>query len=85
MRVRAEVAEPGTVLVPGRLLVEIVRSLPRRPVEFGDDPDGVCVTCGEAAFTLATLPLGRVPGAARPAAAGGHGGRRGRSPPRSAR
>ena len=31
VRVRAEVAEPGTFLVPGRLLVEIVRSLPQHP------------------------------------------------------
>src|SRR5579859_4994749 len=35
VRVRADVAEPGTFLVPGRLLVEIVRSLPQHPVEFG--------------------------------------------------
>jgi DNA polymerase-3 subunit beta len=61
VRVRAEVAEPGTVLVPGRLLVEIVRSLPARPVEFGDDPDGVSVTCGDAAFMLTPLPLAEYP------------------------
>ena len=53
--------EPGTVLVPGRLLVEIVRSLPQHPVEFGDDPDGVSVTCGDAAFMLTPLPLGDYP------------------------
>ena len=76
IRVRAEVAEPGTFLVPGRLLVEIVRSLPQHPVEFGDDPDGVSVTCGDAAFTLTPLPLGRVPRAAGAAAARRHGGRR---------
>jgi DNA polymerase-3 subunit beta len=61
MRVRAEVSEPGTFLVPGRLLVEIIRSLPSYPVEFADDPDGVSVTCGEASFALATLPLGEYP------------------------
>jgi DNA polymerase III subunit beta len=61
VRVRAEVAEPGTVLVPGRLLVEIVRSLPQHPVDFADDPDGVSVTCGDAAFTLTPLPLGEYP------------------------
>jgi DNA polymerase III subunit beta len=61
VRVRAEVAEPGTVLVPGRLLVEIVRSLPQHPVDFADDPDGVAVTCGDAAFTLTPLPLGEYP------------------------
>jgi DNA polymerase-3 subunit beta len=61
VRVRAEVTEPGTFLVPGRLLVEIVRSLPQHPVEFGDDPDGVSVTCGDAAFMLTPLPLAEYP------------------------
>jgi DNA polymerase III subunit beta len=61
VRVRADIAEPGTVLVPGRLLGEIVRSLPQHPVEFGDDPDGVCVACGDAAFMLTPLPLADYP------------------------
>ncbi len=61
MRVAADVAEPGAVLVPGRLLVEIIRSLPGLPVDFADDPDGVSMTCGEAAFTLATLPPAEYP------------------------
>jgi DNA polymerase III subunit beta len=63
IRVRAQVAEPGTVLVPGRLLVEIVRSLPPRAVEFGDDrdPDGISVTCGDAAFTVTPLPGAEYP------------------------
>ena len=61
VRVRAGVAEAGTALVPGRLLVEIVRSLPQHPVEFGDDPDGVSVTCGDAAFMLTPLPLAEYP------------------------
>ena len=60
-RVRAEVAEPGTFLVPGRLLVEIVRSLPAHPVEFGDDPDGISVTCGEASFAVRRLPSAEYP------------------------
>jgi DNA polymerase-3 subunit beta len=41
--------------------VEIVRSLPQHPVEFGDDPDGVSVTCGDAAFMLTPLPLADYP------------------------
>jgi DNA polymerase III subunit beta len=61
MRVPVDAAEPGSVLVPGRLLVEITRSLPGLPVEFADDPDGVSMICGEAAFTLATLPTGEYP------------------------
>jgi DNA polymerase-3 subunit beta len=61
VRVRASVVEPGTALVPGRLLVEIVRSLPSHPVEFADDPDGVSMTCGDAAFMLTPLPLAEYP------------------------
>jgi DNA polymerase-3 subunit beta len=61
MRISASVSEPGTVLVPGRLLTEITRSLPGQPVEFGPDPDGVSMICGEAAFTLAVLPVGDYP------------------------
>jgi DNA polymerase-3 subunit beta len=61
VQVDAEVAEPGTVLVPGRLLAEITRSLPSLPVEFADDPDGVSLTCGSASFTLVTLPVEEYP------------------------
>jgi DNA polymerase-3 subunit beta len=61
VEVAAEVAEPGTVLVPGRLLAEITRSLPSLPVEFADDPEGVALTCGSASFTLVTLPLEEYP------------------------
>lgn len=59
--VGAEVSEPGTVLVPGRLLAEITRSLPSLPIEFADDPDGVSLTCGSASFTLVTLPVEEYP------------------------
>ena len=61
VRVEAKVVEPGTALVPGRLLAEITRSLPSLPAEFADDPDGVSLTCGSAAFTLVTLPVDEYP------------------------
>lgn len=61
MRVAAEVSEPGVALVPGRLFAEITRSLPGLPVDFADDPDGLSMTCGEAAFIVATLPSGEYP------------------------
>src|ERR1700684_1581417 len=41
MRVRADVAEPGVFLVPGRLLVEILRRLPAQPVAFGGGRAGL--------------------------------------------
>jgi DNA polymerase III subunit beta len=56
----ADVAEPGTALVPGRLLAEITRSLPGHPVEV-DDADDVRLTCGPAAFSLVTLPIAEYP------------------------
>jgi DNA polymerase-3 subunit beta len=58
--VDAEVTEPGTVLVPGRLLAEITRSLPGHPIEV-DDKDDVTLTCGPASFSLVTLPIGEYP------------------------
>ena len=60
IQIDAEVAEPGTALVPGRLLAEITRSLPGHPVEV-DDADDVTLTCGPASFSLVTLPLGEYP------------------------
>jgi DNA polymerase III subunit beta len=55
--VDAEVLEPGTALVPGRLLAEITRSLPARPAEFSDEGDVVNLTCGRAEFGLVCLPV----------------------------
>jgi len=57
----AEVTEPGTALVPGRLLAEITRSLPSYPVEVDQEKDDVTVTCGPASFTLVTLPVKEYP------------------------
>ncbi|HEV3290148.1 MAG TPA: DNA polymerase III subunit beta [Streptosporangiaceae bacterium] len=60
-QVAAEVAEPGTALVPGRLLAEITRSLPGQPVDFAADGDVVTLTCGSAEFALVSLPLAEYP------------------------
>ena len=48
--------EPGAVLVSGRLLAEIVRSLPDRPVQITTDGTRTIVRCGSATFTLMLLP-----------------------------
>jgi DNA polymerase-3 subunit beta len=55
--VEAEIIEPGTALVPGRLLAEITRSLPARPVEFSDEADVLNLVCGSAEFGLVCLPM----------------------------
>jgi DNA polymerase III subunit beta len=46
----------GTVLVSGRLLAEIVKSLPARPIEMSTDGTRTTLKCGSAVFTLMTLP-----------------------------
>lgn len=53
----ADIAEPGVALVSGRLLADISRSLPARPVEVTTDAAKVVVTCGSSRFTLLTLPV----------------------------
>lgn len=59
--VEAEISEPGTALVPGRLLAEITRSLPARPVTFSDDADVLNLVCGSAEFGLVCLPMEEYP------------------------
>ena len=53
----AEVAEEGRALVSGRLLAEISRSLPNKPVDVQSDGTKVSITCGSARFSLQTLPV----------------------------
>ncbi|HEV2451287.1 MAG TPA: DNA polymerase III subunit beta [Streptosporangiaceae bacterium] len=50
------VEEEGSVLVPGRLLTEITKSLPPRQVEVRVDGARTIVTCGSAQFSLLMLP-----------------------------
>ncbi len=57
----ADIKEKGKVLVPGRLLAEIARSLPSKPVAFVLDNNRVLVTAGTAKFTLPTLPINEYP------------------------
>jgi DNA polymerase III subunit beta len=53
----AEVADEGTALVSGRLLADICRSLPNKPVEMVIDGSRVSLTCGSARFSLQTMPV----------------------------
>ena len=57
----AEIKESGKVLVPGRLLAEISRSLPNKPITFMLDGTRVLVTSGSAKFTLPTFSLDEYP------------------------
>jgi DNA polymerase-3 subunit beta len=62
---RAELAvdgeDDGRVLVSGRLLSEITRSLPAKPVDFGVDGSRVSIVGGSARFTLPTMPVDDYP------------------------
>ena len=58
---KADISQKGKVLVPGKLLAEILRSLPAKPVTFNLEGSRVLVTAGSAKFTLPTLPLVEYP------------------------
>jgi DNA polymerase III subunit beta len=53
----AEVSDEGAALVSGRLLADICRSLPDKPVEMMLDGARVSLTCGSARFSLQTMPV----------------------------
>jgi DNA polymerase-3 subunit beta len=57
------VDEEGSALVSGRLLAEISRSLPARPVTIATDPGSgrAVLTCGSATFNLLTMPEDEYP------------------------
>ena len=55
--ITADVSDPGTVLVSGRLLAEIARALPAKPVDLVLEGNKVIVTCGASRFTLLTMPV----------------------------
>jgi DNA polymerase-3 subunit beta len=59
--VAAEVAEPGTVLVLGRLLADISRNLPARPIDVATEGTKVQVTCGSTRFSLLMMPADDYP------------------------
>ncbi|MDQ0993899.1 DNA polymerase III subunit beta [Streptomyces sp. V3I7] len=59
--VEAEVLEPGSVVVSGRLLSEVSKSLPNLPVEISADDAEAVLLCGASQFGLPALPLDDYP------------------------
>lgn len=57
VEIAADIGDPGVALVSGRLLADISRSLPDRPVDVTTDASKVVLTCGSSRFTLLTLPV----------------------------
>ncbi len=57
----ASITEEGRALVSGRLLADICRSLPARPVEMIVEGAKASLTCGKARFSLQTMPVDEYP------------------------
>ncbi|YCK35148.1 DNA polymerase III subunit beta [Actinomadura sp. ATCC 39365] len=66
--VQADVAEPGRVVVSGRLLAEVAKSLPHKAVELALAGGEVELRCGTAEFGLATMPVEDFPALPEPPA-----------------
>ena len=61
IEVPGHVMEEGEALVSGKLLADIARSLPNKPVELTSDESKAELVCGSARFTLQTLPVSEYP------------------------
>jgi len=68
---RADVSAEGTAVVSGRLLADICKSLPHKPVDISLEGAKVMVKCGSASFSLPSMPVDEYPALpAMPAASG---------------
>ncbi|MDR2373909.1 MAG: DNA polymerase III subunit beta [Bifidobacteriaceae bacterium] len=61
IEIGADVEDAGQALVSGRLLAEIAKLLPAKPVTFQLEGAKAVVTCGSSTFTLLTMPLDDYP------------------------
>ena len=61
IQVKAAVETEGEALVSGKLLADIARSLPNKPVQLSADDSRMELVCGSARFTLQTLPVADYP------------------------
>ncbi|ODQ86002.1 DNA polymerase III subunit beta [Mycolicibacterium flavescens] len=57
VRVPAEIASPGSVLVSGRLLSDITKALPAKPIDVTVEGTRVSLTCGSSRFSLPTMAV----------------------------
>ena len=53
----ATIGDPGRVRVSGRLLADITRALPSKPVDVVVDGARATITCGNSRFSLPTMPV----------------------------
>ncbi|OYN90286.1 DNA polymerase III subunit beta [Parenemella sanctibonifatiensis] len=61
IHIAAEVHDEGTALVSGKLLADISRSLPAKPVNITSDATKMELVCGSARFTLQGMPIDEYP------------------------
>ncbi|MCL2787198.1 MAG: DNA polymerase III subunit beta [Micrococcales bacterium] len=61
VQISVDVEEPGEVLIPGKLLSEIAKALPSKPVEVVTEGQKVVITCGTAIFSLPCMALDDYP------------------------
>ena len=59
--IRADVEVDGRVLVSGRLLADICRSLPDKPIDFDLTGAKLELKCGSGRFSLQTMPVDEYP------------------------
>lgn len=57
IKVAAEVAGTGRALVSGKLLADITRALPNKPVDLSLEGTRVDIVCGTSKFSLPTMPV----------------------------
>jgi DNA polymerase-3 subunit beta len=53
----ATIGDAGRVLVSGRLLADITRALPSKPVDLVVDGSRATINCGNSRFSLPTMPV----------------------------
>ncbi|MFA9431572.1 DNA polymerase III subunit beta [Egicoccus sp. AB-alg2] len=62
-----QIDQPGRVLLPGRLLSQLVARFPDAPVQLTGEPDRVEITCGRATFHVRGMQAEDFPALAQPA------------------
>ena len=61
IEIPADISEQGSILVSGKLLAEITRSLPNSTVTIETDGTKISLNCGRSRFHLATMPVDEYP------------------------
>ena len=63
-----QIDQPGRVLLPGRLLSQLVARFPDAPVQVTGEPERVEITCGRATFHVRGMQADDFPALAEPTA-----------------